>query len=95
MTSNDPIQFPRFSNTVVCARVVSNVLLPQTGSGKTFTMEGPPDNRGVNFRALNRLFELGAQPVFAVPPEGKLICRLVVCLLQRWSARARSRTRSR
>jgi kinesin family protein C2/C3 len=24
----------------------------QTGSGKTFTMEGPPDNPGINSRAL-------------------------------------------
>jgi hypothetical protein len=30
----------------------------QTGSGKTFTMEGPADNRGVNFRALDELFRL-------------------------------------
>jgi kinesin family protein C2/C3 len=30
----------------------------QTGSGKTHTMEGPPDNRGVNYRALERLFGL-------------------------------------
>jgi len=28
----------------------------QTGTGKTFTMTGPPDNRGVNTRALNDLF---------------------------------------
>merc|ERR1712054_482198 len=28
----------------------------QTGSGKTFTMEGPPENPGVNFRALSELF---------------------------------------
>eukprot|EP00698_Gefionella_okellyi_P003156 TRINITY_DN12952_c0_g1_i1.p1 TRINITY_DN12952_c0_g1~~TRINITY_DN12952_c0_g1_i1.p1 ORF type:complete len:982 (+),score=261.46 TRINITY_DN12952_c0_g1_i1:83-3028(+) len=33
----------------------------QTGSGKTFTMEGPPENPGVNLRALGRLFELVAE----------------------------------
>ena len=32
----------------------------QTGSGKTHTMEGPPDDRGVNFRALAELFRLTA-----------------------------------
>lgn len=30
----------------------------QTGSGKTWTMEGVPENRGVNFRALAELFRL-------------------------------------
>ena len=30
----------------------------QTGSGKTHTMEGPPEDRGVNFRALAELFAL-------------------------------------
>ncbi|CAM9803801.1 unnamed protein product [Chrysoparadoxa australica] len=33
----------------------------QTGSGKTYTMEGPRGDRGVNFRALNELFDLAAQ----------------------------------
>ncbi|KAK3200268.1 hypothetical protein Dsin_023683 [Dipteronia sinensis] len=28
----------------------------QTGTGKTFTMEGPPENRGVNYRTLEELF---------------------------------------
>lgn len=32
----------------------------QTGSGKTHTMEGPPENPGVNLRALERLFEVRA-----------------------------------
>ena len=27
-----------------------------TGSGKTYTMEGPPNNRGVNYRTLQQLF---------------------------------------
>eukprot|EP00756_Hemistasia_phaeocysticola_P004250 Hpha_TRINITY_DN12712_c0_g2::TRINITY_DN12712_c0_g2_i1::g.114287::m.114287/K10406/KIFC2_3; kinesin family member C2/C3 len=30
----------------------------QTGSGKTYTMEGPSRDPGVNFRALQRLFEV-------------------------------------
>ena len=29
----------------------------QTGSGKTYTMEGPPDKRGVNVRAIARVLE--------------------------------------
>jgi kinesin family protein C2/C3 len=28
----------------------------QTGTGKTFTMEGTPENRGVNYRTLGELF---------------------------------------
>lgn len=27
------------------------------GSGKTYTMEGPPDDRGVNYRTLTQLFQ--------------------------------------
>jgi len=30
----------------------------QTGSGKTFTMSGSPSDRGVNYRAVERLFEM-------------------------------------
>ncbi|XP_043692070.1 kinesin-like protein KIN-14S isoform X1 [Telopea speciosissima] len=30
----------------------------QTGTGKTFTMEGTPENRGVNYRALEQLFRI-------------------------------------
>uniref|UniRef100_A0ACD5TH99 Uncharacterized protein n=1 Tax=Avena sativa TaxID=4498 RepID=A0ACD5TH99_AVESA len=30
----------------------------QTGTGKTFTMEGVPENRGVNYRALEELFRI-------------------------------------
>ncbi|KAG6466774.1 hypothetical protein ZIOFF_075407 [Zingiber officinale] len=33
----------------------------QTGSGKTFTMEGIPENRGVNYRALDELFKISGQ----------------------------------
>lgn len=53
-----------FSNT---APVVVSVLdgynvcifaYGQTGTGKTFTMEGPADNRGVNYRTLEELFRI-------------------------------------
>jgi len=37
----------------------------QTGSGKTYTMEGPAKDRGVNFRALEELFQLAETS----PPE--------------------------
>jgi kinesin family protein C2/C3 len=33
----------------------------QTGTGKTFTMEGVPENRGVNYRALEELFRMSEQ----------------------------------
>ncbi|CAM0955635.1 unnamed protein product [Alopecurus aequalis] len=33
----------------------------QTGTGKTFTMEGAPENRGVNYRALEELFRISEE----------------------------------
>ncbi|KAJ6974315.1 kinesin-like protein KIN-14S [Populus alba x Populus x berolinensis] len=33
----------------------------QTGTGKTFTMEGNPENRGVNYRTLDELFRLSQE----------------------------------
>ncbi|KAJ8572906.1 hypothetical protein K7X08_009417 [Anisodus acutangulus] len=33
----------------------------QTGTGKTFTMEGTPENRGVNYRTLEKLFSLSCE----------------------------------
>eukprot|EP00737_Agarophyton_chilense_P001958 gb/GEZJ01002213.1/.p1 GENE.gb/GEZJ01002213.1/~~gb/GEZJ01002213.1/.p1 ORF type:complete len:1391 (-),score=212.35 gb/GEZJ01002213.1/:830-4864(-) len=33
----------------------------QTGSGKTHTMNGPPEDRGVNFRALMELFQIAKE----------------------------------
>ncbi|KMT13775.1 hypothetical protein BVRB_4g081510 isoform A [Beta vulgaris subsp. vulgaris] len=33
----------------------------QTGTGKTFTMEGTPENRGVNYRTLEELFRIANQ----------------------------------
>ncbi|KAK3008005.1 hypothetical protein RJ639_014675 [Escallonia herrerae] len=32
----------------------------QTGTGKTFTMEGTPENRGVNYRTLEELFRISS-----------------------------------
>ncbi|XVF57438.1 hypothetical protein PTKIN_Ptkin06aG0205300 [Pterospermum kingtungense] len=33
----------------------------QTGTGKTFTMEGTPENRGVNYRTLGELFRVSGE----------------------------------
>lgn len=33
----------------------------QTGTGKTFTMEGTPENRGVNYRTLEELFRVSIE----------------------------------
>lgn len=33
----------------------------QTGTGKTFTMEGTSENRGVNYRTLEELFRIANQ----------------------------------
>lgn len=33
----------------------------QTGTGKTFTMEGTEQNRGVNYRTLDQLFEIAKE----------------------------------
>ncbi|XP_015570564.1 kinesin-like protein KIN-14S isoform X1 [Ricinus communis] len=33
----------------------------QTGTGKTFTMEGTPENRGVNYRTLEELFRISQE----------------------------------
>ena len=33
----------------------------QTGTGKTFTMEGTEQNRGVNYRTLEKLFEIAKE----------------------------------
>eukprot|EP00750_Incisomonas_marina_P010524 INCI16282.4.p1 GENE.INCI16282.4~~INCI16282.4.p1 ORF type:complete len:1564 (+),score=486.44 INCI16282.4:139-4830(+) len=38
----------------------------QTGSGKTFTMEGPPDNPGINRRALSAIFAKAAKTAEAI-----------------------------
>jgi kinesin family protein C2/C3 len=49
--------------TVVSALEGFNVCVfayGQTGSGKTYTMDGTPENRGVNYRALGELFNYAA-----------------------------------
>lgn len=33
----------------------------QTGTGKTFTMEGTEHNRGVNYRTLEQLFQIAKE----------------------------------
>ena len=33
----------------------------QTGTGKTFTMEGTDQNRGVNYRTLEQLFQIAKE----------------------------------
>ena len=33
----------------------------QTGTGKTFTMEGTQENRGVNYRTLDELFRISEE----------------------------------
>lgn len=33
----------------------------QTGTGKTFTMEGTPEHRGVNYRTLEELFRISKE----------------------------------
>ena len=40
-----------------CAAQVCIFAYGQTGSGKTHTMEGPPDDRGVNFRAIEAVLQ--------------------------------------
>ncbi|XP_072961067.1 kinesin-like protein KIN-14J [Typha angustifolia] len=41
----------------------------QTGTGKTFTMEGTPENRGVNYRALEVLFRISQERCSSVRYE--------------------------
>uniref|UniRef100_A0A0A9CR45 Kinesin-like protein n=1 Tax=Arundo donax TaxID=35708 RepID=A0A0A9CR45_ARUDO len=56
-----------FSETVPVVRSVMDgfnvcsFAYGQTGTGKTFTMEGVPDNRGVNYRALEELFRMSEE----------------------------------
>lgn len=48
----------------------------QTGSGKTHTMEGPPDDRGVNYRSLFSLFDQVRERSEDVDFE---VCRATPC----------------
>ncbi|KAL5014092.1 hypothetical protein ScPMuIL_008362 [Solemya velum] len=44
----------------------------QTGSGKTFTMMGPPDNPGINIRAVKDLFQICKERIETVEYELKV-----------------------
>ena len=44
----------------------------QTGSGKTHTMQGPPEDPGVNVRALTKLFESANERKPAITYEIKV-----------------------
>ncbi|GBG82336.1 hypothetical protein CBR_g34620 [Chara braunii] len=48
----------------------------QTGTGKTFTMEGTEDNRGVNYRTLEELFRIAGER------EGKATYEIKVSVLE-------------
>ncbi|EGZ15589.1 hypothetical protein PHYSODRAFT_508410 [Phytophthora sojae] len=50
----------------------------QTGSGKTHTMEGPENDRGVNFRALRELFSIRDDRMAA----GNFECSLKLSILE-------------
>jgi len=65
-TSTQDAVFAEVQPTVMSALDGFNVTIfayGQTGSGKTYTMEGPPGSRGVNFRALEELFNFSASSV--------------------------------
>ncbi|XP_013714773.2 kinesin-like protein KIN-14Q isoform X2 [Brassica napus] len=47
-----------FATSVIDGYNVCIFAYGQTGTGKTFTMEGTPENRGVNYRTLKNLFEI-------------------------------------
>ncbi|KAH0919994.1 hypothetical protein HID58_027654 [Brassica napus] len=47
-----------FATSVIDGYNVCIFAYGQTGTGKTFTMEGTQDNRGVNYRTLKNLFEI-------------------------------------
>ncbi|KAF5740383.1 hypothetical protein HS088_TW11G00452 [Tripterygium wilfordii] len=47
-----------FVTSVLDGYIVCIFAYGQTGSGKTFTMEGSPENRGVNYKTLEELFRI-------------------------------------
>jgi hypothetical protein len=60
---------------------VAVVAYGATGAGKTHTMEGPPHDRGINYRALRRLFELRNEREASVRGGGDLLFFLILTLL--------------
>jgi len=48
----------------------------QTGTGKTFTMEGTPEHRGVNYRTLEELFRVSEER------QGTIKYELLVSMLE-------------
>lgn len=55
----------------------------QTGTGKTFTMEGPPENRGVNYRTLEELFRTSEDR------QGVMKYELLVSMLEVYNEKIR------
>ena len=55
----------------------------QTGTGKTFTMEGTPENRGVNYRTLEELFRISEEK------GGVMRYELVVSMLEVYNEKIR------
>ncbi|CAO2832719.1 unnamed protein product [Amaranthus hypochondriacus] len=55
----------------------------QTGTGKTFTMEGVPGNRGVNYRTLEELFRVANQR------SGTMKYELLVSMLEVYNEKIR------
>ncbi|XP_057497304.1 kinesin-like protein KIN-14S [Actinidia eriantha] len=55
----------------------------QTGTGKTFTMEGTPENRGVNYRTLEDLFRISNER------SSVMKCELFVSMLEVYNEKIR------
>lgn len=68
----------RFSLVWYCHPSVCIFAYGQTGSGKTHTMEGPPHDRGVNFRALRELFAIRDERM----ESGSFECSMKLSILE-------------
>ncbi|KAI4301793.1 hypothetical protein L6164_035037 [Bauhinia variegata] len=55
----------------------------QTGTGKTFTMEGTPEHRGVNYRTLDELFRISEER------QGVMKYELLVSMLEVYNEKIR------
>lgn len=55
----------------------------QTGTGKTFTMEGTPENRGVNYKTLEELFRVSKER------SGTMKYELLVSMLEVYNEKIR------